>query len=118
MNINRNIIQELRQVGVSPYHFLDNLYVPFDRKYIRRTRNIRLIPKERNRRGGKYAYSEWAHVIGIFQTLMFLHLQKKESNMILDVGCGTGLLAIAAEPFLEQDGKYTGIDVMKEDIAF
>lgn len=118
MNITRTIIRGLRRVGVNPYHFLDSLYVPLDRKYIRRTKNIRLIPNERNRRGGKYSYCEWAHVIGIFQTLMFLHLENKESSMILDIGCGTGLLAIASEPFLGRDGKYTGIDVMKKDIDF
>ena len=118
MNIKSNIIQGLRKIWGSPYHLLDRLYVPLDRKQVCRTRNIRLIPTERNRRGGKYAYSEWAHVIGIFQTLMFLNLHKKEGNMILDVGCGTGLLGIAAEPFLGQDGKYIGLDVMKKDIDF
>jgi len=118
MNIKKIISKGLQYIGVNQYHLLDSLYIPLDRTHIRRTRNIRLIPNERNRRGGKYAYSEWAHVIGIFQTLMFLHLQKKESNMILDIGCGTGLLGIASEPFLGQDGKYTGIDVMKKDIDF
>ena len=118
MDVRNIIIQGLRLVGVSPYHFLDSLYSSLDRKHIRRTRNIRLIPNERNRKGGKHAYSEWAHVIGIFQTLMFLHLEKKESNMILDVGCGTGLLGIASEPFLGLDGKYVGIDVMKKNIDF
>ncbi len=118
MNLKSIISKVLRRIGVSPYHLLDSLYVPLDQKHIRRTRNIRLIPNESNRRGGKYSYAEWAHVIGIFQTLMFLHLQKKENNMILDVGCGTGLLAIASEPFLGKDGKYIGIDVMKKDIDF
>lgn len=118
MNIKSNIIYGLKQIWGSAYHLLDSLYVPIDQTQIRRTRNIRLIPTERNRRGGKYAYSEWAHVIGIFQTLMFLNLHKKEGNMILDVGCGTGLLGIAAEPFLGQDGKYIGLDVMKKDIDF
>lgn len=107
-----------RQIGASLYHLLDDWYIPLDRKHIRRTRNIRRIPKEGNRRGGKYSYAEWAHVIGIFQTLMFLHLPKKESNMILDVGCGTGLLGISSEPFIGQDGMYVGIDVMKKNVEF
>lgn len=118
MNIKKFIKKRLRGIGVNSYHLLDGLYLPLDRKHIRRTRNIRLIPNERNRRGGKYAYSEWAHVIGIFQTLMFLHLVNKKNNMILDVGCGAGLLGIASEPFLGQEGKYVGIDVMKKDIDF
>lgn len=105
-------------MGKRSYHLLDRLFLPLDREQIRRTRNIRLIPNERNRRGGKYSYAEWAHVIGIFQTLMFVHLRNKENNQILDVGCGTGLLGIASEPFLGQAGKYLGLDVMRDDIEF
>ncbi|MDJ0634750.1 MAG: class I SAM-dependent methyltransferase [Xenococcaceae cyanobacterium MO_188.B29] len=103
---------------ISPYNLLDSLYTPTDRQRIRRTKNIRFIPNANNRRGGKYSYAEWAHVIGIFQTLMFLHLEKKENNTILDIGCGSGLLAMSSEPFLGKDGKYTGIDVNKKDITF
>jgi SAM-dependent methyltransferase len=118
MGIGRTIRKFLQQAGISRYNWLDRLYLPLDRKVIRRTRNIRLIPSERFRRGGKYAYAEWAHVIGIFQTLMYLHLAKKEGNAVLDIGCGTGLLGIAAEPFVGEGGSYTGIDVMEHDIAF
>jgi SAM-dependent methyltransferase len=77
-----------------------------------------LIPNEGNRRGGKYSYAEWAHVIGIFQTLIWLSLDTKENNSILDVGCGTGLLGIASEPFVAPGGRYTGIDVAKRDIDY
>lgn len=107
-----------KKMGVGFYKLLDKLYVPMDRKHILRTKNIRLIPTESNRRGGKYSYAEWAHVIGIFQTLMFIHLYKKDDNAILDVGCGTGLLGIASEPFLGEKGRYVGIDVTKKDIDF
>ncbi len=89
-----------------------------DRRRIYRTRNIRLIPGQGDRRGGKLSYAEWAHVIGIFQALMFIHLDKKEGNKILDIGCGTGLLGIASEPFVASGGSCTGLDVMKEDIDF
>lgn len=118
MDIERVVSKGLTNLEVSPYHLLDKLYIPLDITHIRRTRNIRLIPNENNRRGGKYSYAEWAHVIGVFQTLMYIHLRNKESNMILDVGCGTGLLAISSEPFLGRDGKYIGIDVIKNDIDF
>lgn len=118
MGMGRTIRKFLQQAGISRYNWLDRLFLPLDRKYIRRTRNIRLIPSERFRRGGKYAYAEWAHVIGIFQTLMYLHLTNKEGNAMLDIGCGTGLLGIAAEPFVGQGGSYTGIDVMLHDIEF
>jgi SAM-dependent methyltransferase len=118
MNIQDVLLKGLRRIGIDPYRLLDRLYLPQDREHILRTRNIRLIPGEANRRGGKYAYAEWAHVIGIFQTLIFLHLARKENNRILDIGCGTGLLAIASEPFLGEQGKYWGIDVMQKDIDF
>ncbi len=116
--IKKFIKKGLNRIGGNPYHFLDSLFIPFDRKNILRTRNIRLIPGEKNRRGGKYSYAEWAHVIGIFQTMMCVHLRNTDNNKILDIGCGTGLLGIASEPFLGRDGKYTGIDVMKDDIEF
>lgn len=116
--VKKLIRKKLNRIGVTFYHLLDSLFIPLDRMLIRRTRNIRLIPNEKNRRGGKYSYAEWAHVIGIFQTMMFIYLPNKENNMILDVGCGTGLLGIASEPFVGRDGKYLGIDVIKNDIDF
>jgi SAM-dependent methyltransferase len=100
------------------YRLLDRLYVPRDIEHVRRTRNLRLIPCEGNRRGGKLSYAEWAHVIGIFQTLLQLHVVKEKGFEMLDVGCGTGLLGIAAEPLLVEGGHYVGLDVMEADIEF
>ena len=101
-----------------PYKLVDPLYVFLDRQFIRRTRNIRLIPAESDRRGGKYSYAEWGHVVGIFQTLMMIHLDEKDGNAILDVGSGTGMLAIASEPFIGNGGRYVGIDVMARDVEY
>ena len=100
------------------YPKLDSIFRRVDRSHIKRTKNIRLIPDYKNRKGGKLAYSEWAHVIGIFQTIIFQTIDKKTGNHILDVGCGTGLLGISSEPFVYDNGSYTGIDVMKYDINF
>lgn len=97
---------------------LDKLFRDLDRKQVLRTKNIQKIPGVANRRGGKVSYAEWAHVTGIFQTLLYQHLPNKSGNRVLDVGCGTGLLALAAEPFISDGGSYTGIDVMAEDIEF
>ncbi len=115
----KDLVDQARQ-STDPGHYrlLDQLYLAEDKKHIRRTRNIRLIPEADNRRGGKYSYAEWAHVIGIFQTLMYLQLNQADNNDILDVGCGTGLLGIASEPFLGHHGHYVGLDVMKRDIDF
>lgn len=118
MNAHRVVRRARQALGSFVYRVLDHAYLPFDRHRVRRTKNIHLIPGIDHRFGGKRSYAEWAHVIGIFQTLMFLHLPKNENNAILDVGCGTGLLAIASEPFLQPAGTYTGLDVRKEDILF
>ena len=101
-----------------PYASLDAQFTALDRQLIRRTGNLGLIPDAPDRRGGKRSYAEWAHVIGIFQTLMYLHLDSHDDNEILDVGCGTGLLGIASEPFLGRISRYVGLDVMREDIEF
>src|SRR6202012_969565 len=93
------------------FPWIDKLFREVDKEHVRRTKNLRLIPDFKNRRGGKLAYGEWAHVIGIFQTIIYQTLGKKTANNILDIGCGTGLLGISAEPFTYDGGTYTGIDV-------
>lgn len=118
MGIGRSIAKGVTRLGLDPYRLLDRHYVRLDRKNVYRTRNIRLIPFESHRKGGKYSYAEWAHVIGIFQTVIYNHLEKKEDNVILDVGCGTGLLGISCEPFVGPNGRYIGIDVNRGDIEF
>jgi SAM-dependent methyltransferase len=100
------------------FTWIDKIFRNTDRRQIRRTKNIRLIPGYRDRRGGKLSYAEWAHVIGIFQTLIYQTLDKKSGAKILDIGCGTGLLGISSEPFISDGGTYTGIDVMKADVEF
>ena len=100
------------------FPWIDRLFLDTDRSHIRRTKNIQLIPDYRNRRGGKLSYAEWAHVTGIFQTLIYQNLKSTLGNKILDVGCGTGLLGIASAPFITDGGTYTGIDVMRDDIDY
>jgi SAM-dependent methyltransferase len=82
------------------------------------TRNLTMVPSEAHRRGGKLAYGEWCYVIGIFQTLIGQHIGEITAPTIVDIGCGTGLLAIAAQPYLQRGGHYTGIDVSQRDIEF
>lgn len=100
------------------FHEIDNLFCEIDRSFIRRTKNLRLIPDFLHRIGGRRSYAEWAHVIGIFQTLIYQNIKKKDGNKILDVGCGSGILGISSEPFICDGGRYTGIDVNKNDIDF
>ena len=100
------------------YQLLDWIFIRIDKRYVLRTNNIKAIPSFRNRKGGKISYSEWAHIIGIFQTIIYQTLQNKTGNNILDIGCGTGLLGISSEPFISKGGSYTGIDIVKNDIDF
>lgn len=95
---------------------IDSLFLQVDKQNIKRTKNIRLVPEKQKRTGGKISYGEWCHVIGIFQTMMHEMLDDKTGNRILDVGCGTGLLGIAAEPFVGGKGEYVGLDVNKDYI--
>lgn len=97
---------------------IDALFLRKDKERIKRTRNIMRVPDRKHRTGGKRAYGEWCHVIGIFQTLLYQTLENKTGGHILDVGCGTGLMGIAAEPFVRDNGLYTGLDVNKEFIDF
>ncbi len=107
----------IKPINDSLFSLLDRVYLYFDKRKIRRTKNLHLIPGFKNRRGGKISYAEWAHVIGIFQTLIHQNLTNADQVDVLDIGCGTGLLGIAAEPFIRK-GSYQGIDVNRTDIDF
>lgn len=108
----------LRRCGINSRNILDQIYRHVDRKYLYATRNIRLIPSAEYRQSGNSSYAEWAYVIGVVQTLMNLHLKEKEDNSLLDVGCGSGLLAVAGEPFLGTEGRYVGVDVKQQNVDF
>jgi len=97
---------------------LDSVYLMQDKRRVRRTQNLNLIPELPDRRGGKVAYGEWCHVVGIFQALIAVYAPSNESLTLLDIGCGTGLLAIATQPLLGPQGRYIGIDVSQRDINF
>lgn len=100
------------------YREIDKVYLNLDKGKILRTNNINDIPHADERRGGKIAYSEWAHVIGLFQSLFYFQLNNHVNNRILDIGSGAGLLAMASKPFIKPDGEYLGLDVMKKDTEF
>ena len=73
MTIKVIIRRSFTAIKMALYKVLDPIYIWLDKKHIRRTKNIPLIPSEANRRGGLYSYAEWSYIIGIFQTLMFIN---------------------------------------------
>src|SRR5262249_44264748 len=97
---------------------LDRACLRLDRRLQRRTRCLRLAPHPAHRPGGKLAYGEWCWAIGLFQGLLHAHLPRGGAPRVLDVGCGTGLLAVACEPLLGDAGRYLGIDVSRRDVEY
>ena len=106
----------IKKILRSGYGLLESIFISIDKRLLRRTRNLRMIPNIKYRRGGKVSYGEWTYVVGIFQTILNIQLGSKTNNRILDIGCGTGLLGIASEPFLGDEGKYIGIDILNDNI--
>lgn len=98
--------------------YLDRAFLRKDRSEVRRSKGILHIPHSAMRRGGKASYAEWGHVIGIFQTLMNLHSPKRGDAHVLDIGCGTGLMGLAAWPLVQEGGSYTGLDVIQSDVDY
>lgn len=96
----------------------ERAFVPLDVRLMRRNRNLALIPRRSKRTGGKISYGEWAWVIGLMQSLMSTELDNRQSPTIVDLGCGSGLVAIAAEPLLGSDGRLVGLDVAQSRIDF
>lgn len=56
--------------------------------------------------------------LGIVKRQMLMDLGLAPDSRILDVGCGTGLLAAALEGFLSDRGHYHGTDISPEAVAF
>lgn len=115
----RQLQQLRRRVVGRTQEAIDHYYLGLDRRMMRHGRNLDLVPYLADRRAGrKSSYGEWCHGAGLFQALIAENVPRPEGNVVLDVGCGTGLLAIAAEPFLAGGGRYIGVDVQRARIDF
>lgn len=62
----------------------------------------------------KEEYDRLSHV----KLQLLIDLGLTPESKILDVGCGTGLLAASLCDFLGEQGRYTGADISPEAIAF
>jgi SAM-dependent methyltransferase len=100
------------------YKVADALFWPLERRELQQSRNLASIPKLPGRKGGTHTLSEWAYTIGVFQSIFYHAVGQRERLDVLDVGCGTGRLYLAASPLLGESGRYLGIDVNADDIEF
>ncbi len=77
---------------------VERAFAPIDVRLIRRKRVMTLVPRRSRRSAGKVSYGEWALAVGLMPSLMSTELDLDQPATILDVGCGSALVAVAAEP--------------------
>lgn len=89
-----------------------------ERRELSRIGVLSRIPPYPDRLGGlgTRTYGEWCYTIGAFNSILFLHLPPSRPLRMLDVGCGTGRLFLAAEPFMGPEDRYTGVDIGRSQI--
>jgi len=71
-------------------------------------------------RPAAYDFAVWLMTAGrerAFREKILLLARLREGEAVLDVGCGTGSLAIAAKRQVGADGKVSGIDASPEMLA-
>lgn len=100
------------------YSIADAAFGGFERRHIAQNKQLARIPSLKGRKGGTDTISEWAYTIGLFQAVIHQAVGQREQLDVLDVGCGTGRLSLAAAPLLGEKGSYVGIDVNAGDVAF
>lgn len=99
------------------YRAADAAFMPLERRELMQNRALARIPSLPGRRGGTHTVTEWAYTVGVFQALAHTIVGEQDQLDVLDVGCGTGRLSIAATPLLGEHGSYVGIDISEHDIA-
>lgn len=97
---------------------LERIYLPLDRSLARRTLISQSIPRLGDRRGGKVSYSDWCWLIGILQSELHHLTHPDDAPFVVDLGCGTGLGAIAATSVVGPNARYLGLDIREEDVKF
>ncbi len=104
------------------YAVLDGLFIFCERRMPQWPSLFRVrldrIPYFRFRTGGSVPYAEWAYRAGLWRALLYKYLQSKADAVIVDVGCGTGIMAVSCEYFVNHGGGYLGIDVDAGYVAF
>jgi len=81
-------------------------------------RIMKFTPNFLKRSGGDRSISSYSESIGVFKVLIINLLQNIPRPKILDIGCGSGLLAIASESLVRDGGEYIGLDIKESDIGY
>jgi len=99
------------------YRQLDAAFRQFDIRRLQIVDHLRLIPPARYRTGGQSGITEYGYSAGFMAAYIGEHLTQRDPQ-ILDIGCGTGKLVMAAWPFLGEQGHYRGFDIDAKAIRF
>lgn len=96
----------------------ENAFRTVESRELSRGGLLKLIPSYSDRLGGlgTVTYGEWCYTVGVFQSIIFLHLPQEKPLNILDIGCGSGRLYLSAKPFLSEEDRYTGLDISRQHI--
>lgn len=100
------------------YSAADQLFLGQERRNTQLNRALTKIPPLAGRKGGTHSLTDWAYTIGVFHTVLHYTLGDRENIDLLDVGCGTGRLALASQILLGRDGSYTGVDINRDDVGY
>ena len=102
----------VRRVNSFLSRYLEIYFRVLEREEYSRGGVLTLIPKFSDRQGGlgTTAYGEWCYILGVFQSIIFLHFPKERPIQMRDVGCGVGRMYLAARTHLTDSDQCTGID--------
>ena len=85
------------------------------REHVRKNKFIPIPPQSRNQSGsGEGDFLE----MGLVLLWNLVNHGLKPSHSVLDIGCGIGRMALPATQYLDQHGKYFGIDINLSAISW
>lgn len=110
------------KIGNPLYLLVDRLFIFFERRMRKGPMllgvNSDRIPYFSFRIGGAHLYSEWAYRMGLWRALLYRYIGRRQNAVVVDIGCGTGIMAPSVEFFVHRGGAYLGIDIDAQVIDF
>jgi SAM-dependent methyltransferase len=89
-------------------------HLPWLQAYLCRNRFMPAPPQELTFCGDGDYRAIGAEFLGHFMRLADL----RPNERVLDIGCGIGRMAVPLTQYLSEEGRYTGIDIVKDGIAW